>query len=75
MVIEITMGAERPKSAYVLLLHFTFASGIGVGHAGCAEFFLLAEFSSSFSFPSGVSRVRESECECEHCYVRKSEID
>ena len=35
----------RPELAYVLLLHFTFASGSGraghVGHAGCAEFFFL----------------------------------
>ena len=34
-------GTVRPELAYVLLLHFTFASGIGVGHAGCAEFSFL----------------------------------
>ena len=38
--ISIILGIVRPRSAYVLLLHFTFASGIG-GHAGCAEFFFL----------------------------------
>ena len=37
----------------MLLLHFTFASGIGVGHAGCAEFFFLTEF--FLLFPSAVS--------------------
>ena len=60
----------------MLLLHFTFASGIG-GHAGCAEFSFLQSFPS---FPSGVSRSRivksrESESECEDCYVRASGID
>ena len=32
----------------MLLLHFTFASSIGVGHAGCAEF--SCSYSVEFSF-------------------------
>ena len=56
--------------SYVLSLHFTFASGIGVGHAGCAEFSFShsAEFSFLvFSSGSGrffrsVSQERVSAC-------------
>ena len=41
------IGIVRPESAYVLLLHFTYASSIG-GHAGCAEFSF--SHSAEFSF-------------------------
>ena len=48
-------------------LHFTFASGIGVGHAGSLSH--SAEF--SFLFNTCVKECQESEC----MYVRESEID
>ena len=49
----------------MLLLHFTFASGIG-GHAGCAEFFLSPIVQSFFleqvqAGSLGQSVKRESE--------------
>ena len=54
------IGSSACFHTYVLLLHFTFASGIGVGHAGCAEFSFLQSFPS---FPSAVSGpVRVSVC-------------
>ena len=61
------VGTVRPELAYVLLLHFTFASGSGraghVGHAGCAEFsfYHSAEFFLS-SFPqAGECQVQEQD--------------
>ena len=68
----------RPELAYVLLLHFTFASGIGVGHA---QSFLSPIVQSFPSFSSGECQVQEQDClekrerVSEDCYVRASEID
>ena len=51
----------RPELAYVLLLHFTFASSFDMGHAGCAGFSCShsAEF-SFLPFLQGSVRTEES---------------
>ena len=69
---QVAIGTVRPKSAYVLLLHFTFASGTGVGHAGCAEFSFLQSFPS---FPSAGAEQGQAGPVRVRVYVRESEIN
>ena len=45
---KVGVKSVRPELVYVLLLYFTFASSIGVGYAGCAEF--SCSHSAEFSF-------------------------